>query len=178
MKNNQFETRDADVSGRDAQWTPAISIDAANALLPTIKKAWLEELLRGAPVAYANINDHRVADGMAGTWHVGADFPWMAITDKLTELKAMADAATPGPWDQWIVTRILFKSDPNGPLEDIHKKNAEFIAQSRTAMPQLIEALRVAVEVLQFFYEFHGTDETSVEAKAITRIAEILEVKP
>jgi hypothetical protein len=85
------------------------------------------------------------------------------ILAKLDELKALANAATPGPWKadfgNWQIEsenqdtyrdgvctftfddrdRCDGSTNPVDPASD-----ADFIAASRTAMPQLVEALRVA----------------------------------
>ncbi len=95
-----------------------------------------------------------------------------AITARLDELQALSDAATPGPWtaDERIrivavhtgspincfadldsESTIYTHQDPDGEyvneagnrcIPGIHGDNARFIAASRTALSQLIAALR------------------------------------
>lgn len=67
---------------------------------------------------------------------------------RLAEIKALADAATPGPWrwfpnphpnDETIETRIAFGDPWTYSLwSGIRERDAAFIAASRTAVPELV----------------------------------------
>lgn len=72
----------------------------------------------------------------------------------LEEMKRVCDAATPGPWeykcysfydeekDITVTDGILrVVGDEKGFIGSIHSPNAEFLAESRTFSPRLIEAL-------------------------------------
>jgi hypothetical protein len=107
------------------------------------------------------------------------------LDKKLSELEALCDVATEGPWD--------FKIDSEGdyhlrcsedePLivdkpfdcADINmsEKDFNFIAQSRTAMPNLIRALEVATEAVHIL----GKREYPLCEKTLLRIESILNGK-
>lgn len=77
-------------------------------------------------------------------------------TDDLQNLRALCEAATPGPWkpnvwietdgDEWRATgpghdehAHDYGSEPGGPDEKAAQRDAAFITASRTALPALIE---------------------------------------
>lgn len=107
----------------------------------------------------------------------------MTILTRLDELKRIADAATLGDWyfDQrgvnWLMSPVktVLSASHDGNYASnvaIQKADAEFITTSRTALPQLVEALREAVATLNFKPNSYHPD------KCLTRIAELLEIKP
>ncbi len=78
----------------------------------------------------------------------------MNITERLDEIQKVIKAATPGPWwvsdateEHFIYSKAKGASGPN--LSGASYEDSWFIAQSRTTMPQLVEALKVAVEGLE-----------------------------
>lgn len=117
----------------------------------------------------------------------------MTSTTKLTEWKKLADAATPGPW------QFMCLGGPLDPRTDtygirsasmldeitIHSRpetahaNAAFIAESRTALPRLVEACEVMLEELwgieKGYIEPNEMREKAKNAQA--RVASILEGK-
>lgn len=90
----------------------------------------------------------------------------MTINDHLAEIEARARAATPGPWKTDEAYPDTFIWGPNQAMVCDHEyetgairmrglganlpipANADFIAHARTDIPQLVAALRVAVEAL------------------------------
>lgn len=78
------------------------------------------------------------------------------MTLDLKELKRLADAATDGPWDAYISTHpkgyadLYLKSDGN---KEIFATSADmdFIAASRTAIPELIAEVERLREALNFY---------------------------
>jgi hypothetical protein len=74
--------------------------------------------------------------------------PWLA---RLDELEALAEAATPGPWDapsreaEYFADTIIMLAD----TYENYQNNCAFIAASRTAVPQLVAALREAMTALE-----------------------------
>ena len=73
------------------------------------------------------------------------------LTDRLDEIEARADAATPGAWEAWD-RGIGFEVHVNGEglnsefRETFRQADAEFIAAARTDVPQLVAALRAVLE--------------------------------
>ena len=83
----------------------------------------------------------------------------------LDEIRALCDAATPGPWE-WDGSRGVKAPAMNGELRDdlgvaVHwKPNAQFIAASRTLIPEMadeIEKLR-PMEELAKMVRLHSPD--------------------
>lgn len=77
-----------------------------------------------------------------------------ALLTKLQALLELAEKATPGPWkhvDCGIVTGPRDDVISSGMDRDwqVDEVDAEFIAASRTAVPQLAKALIIAVKGLQ-----------------------------
>ena len=81
----------------------------------------------------------------------------MTVQPTRDQLRALADKATPGPWETWdcMPTRphdfavVLFGGERNLPAVYITDwcvagPDAEFIAASRTAVPQLLDQLDAA----------------------------------
>lgn len=114
----------------------------------------------------------------------------MTILSKLDELQKIADAATPGPWATnetacyntypgvYLVLGIAPGTDAEQVVindDEARTEDLKLIAASRTAVPQLIAALRVAHKALSDV-EWHGPNDIQgkISAKAIARIAEIL----
>ena len=114
------------------------------------------------------------------------------IEDKLKEFENLVYAATPGEWVVWPDDGD--KHDPDEYLNmagtllcipKVGKLNAmndyRFISASRTMVPKLIKALRVATETLsQYGYKFYGAqnyqlDEDTDAARALKEIEKILE---
>jgi len=118
----------------------------------------------------------------------------MSIEKRLAELRALADKAIGGPW--YIEdSRVRHDYDPFNAYADCsievcdvsrisekldHKKpTREFIATSRTAIPQLIDALEVMREALAFIGKdkdcFHTRDlHADIAARALIKSEEIL----
>ena len=73
------------------------------------------------------------------------------LTDRLDEIEARADAATPGAWEAWD-RGIGFEVHVNGEglnsefRETFRQADAEFIAAARTDVPQLVAALRAVLD--------------------------------
>lgn len=90
------------------------------------------------------------------------------MLNHLKKLRELCDRATDGPW--YIEeNEVRHDFDPYATEEigadcttriaacwDFQQNELKFIAQSRTAMPQLIRALEVAVEALTFDSENNG----------------------
>lgn len=129
-----------------------------------------------------------------------------SLTQKLAELKEIADRVTRGPW------RYVNEIDPNpiflqtwGPnyktmhfvqaggendtpissslrnitpkITFLPKPDAEFIAQSRTIVPQLLQALEVATSALSALEQM-GNDYSEVKSKeALSQIRKCLGVE-
>ena len=86
----------------------------------------------------------------------------MTLQERLSEMRKIADAATEGPWEvknngYWSIIGentfcvVTKATDADGDAELITRdrntlENAEFIAESRTMMPRLIEALELAIK--------------------------------
>ena len=80
------------------------------------------------------------------------------LTDRLDEIEARADAATPGPWE-WhpYMGSGATLAKPNHPFHELNilkttddwppvAADAEFIAAARTDVPQLVAALRAVLD--------------------------------
>lgn len=84
-----------------------------------------------------------------------------ALTDRLDEWAALAEAATPGPWHVDPVRAAVWTASPDTYLaatvaemnDDPYfrgvkpDEDAAFIAASRTALPALVQALRAVLEL-------------------------------
>lgn len=95
----------------------------------------------------------------------------MNLTDKIAELRELAERATPGPWDnrcnsfsnsakpRFIWTGHGFNAEVFGAsfMED-----AEFIAASRTLVPALLDALEAALGALDWI-EFRSDKSLHTE---------------
>jgi hypothetical protein len=84
----------------------------------------------------------------------------MNLLEEIKRLRALADMATPGPYKvsggssegAWVSTKRgvdIVHCLPKGPDGGTHWENAEFIAASRTAIPELCDALEKAIELLR-----------------------------
>lgn len=89
--------------------------------------------------------------------------PLENITARLAELTKLADGVLPGPWSDWknyagddfancriaapSHKRVLFIDGDTHP-EERAIALGDFIAASRTALPALVESLRIAAEAL------------------------------
>lgn len=102
-----------------------------------------------------------------------------ALTDRLDEWAALAEKATPGPWT-WVTEggkyrRIRAILDPavlgcvalSGPADE----DAAFIAESRTAVPALVEALRAVLAVCAKADAKPGPDGERVANTAVVKAA-------
>lgn len=121
-----------------------------------------------------------------------------SLTAYLEERRRLCRAATPGEW-MWNSYSTVFGA-PEGPDEDGEvapsrvcdvqvaygdtatlqgKRNALFIADARTTMPKLLEALGVASQALERV-KAHTLDHMSLQCadEALADIERILEVKP
>ena len=83
----------------------------------------------------------------------------------LDDLQKLADAATPGPWDashkdtnHFEVTTRHGYADPYWIAQCETQHDTDFIAASRDAVPKLIQALRVAMESLEFISTRHSSN--------------------
>lgn len=131
--------------------------------------------------------------------------------EKLAELKALCEAATPGPWEAEFGPDGAFVDMPGTPaaffgdawqhgnnggisvdlnsaglVSDVDRRNVEFIAASRTALPALLDALEAAeakhdsdhnlISLLQWQVEYDrkiATEWKQRALKAEERIAEL-----
>ncbi len=94
------------------------------------------------------------------------------IQSHLDEIKRVIDAAT----QMWGFhnDKILYHRAQNP--ADVQKSIEEFAIAARTTMPQLVEALRVAVETLELCNRSSLNYDTvrSVPGKALTHLEQIL----
>lgn len=80
----------------------------------------------------------------------------MTILEKLDEMQARCDKATPGPWRaDWKGTNHFELTSASSPYWLVRPEQGfergedlEFVAHSRTDLPRLLAALRVAVDGL------------------------------
>lgn len=77
------------------------------------------------------------------------------MTDYIEKLKKLCDEATPGPWGTrgYSPDKMFgpfFGAGPDTSYEQSYF-DAKFIAESRTAIPKLIEAVEVMREALEFY---------------------------
>lgn len=84
----------------------------------------------------------------------------MNLSDKLSELEKLCEAATPGPWvkanqvDEGEIACYEVSAGEDGDLiccllDANVEKNQEFIAASRTALPLLIEIIKIQTKALE-----------------------------
>ena len=87
--------------------------------------------------------------------------------ESLNKLKAICDAATPGPWDYMEVRdEILHVADDGGVFLAARcpvSENAVFIASSRSAMPILIELVEALDEKVQTLKDLRSPASLSQE---------------
>jgi len=89
---------------------------------------------------------------------------------QIEQLEALMARTSPGPWTQAIVHMIISK-EPLG-FED--GCNYEFIATSRTAVPELCAALREAVQFLTTITANSQHTTTRIPAEFVDRIRAFL----
>jgi hypothetical protein len=125
-----------------------------------------------------------------------------SLSEYLQAKRKLCEAATPGPWEPCLgsgnheMTAIHFVGDEQNPfglmvcdlipdymLEPMHTKdleykpgNMDFIADARTTMPKLLDALTRAISALEYHQQFKGLSGPS--DIALADIERILEVKP
>lgn len=93
---------------------------------------------------------------------------------RLAEIKALADAATPGPW----LSRDgeVFRPDFTGIAHEVDDDDSDFIAASRTAVPELVaevERLRDQFSVLTEEYR-DQLSENSHMREEVDRLTALL----
>lgn len=78
----------------------------------------------------------------------------MTIQDRLSEIEGRANKATPSYWDWTYIYsgEVVISAGVNGQttlgiMRDI--EDAKFVASSRTDIPKLVKALRVAISSIQ-----------------------------
>ena len=73
----------------------------------------------------------------------------MSILDKIKRLKELEGKATPGPWEskEEKDNKCLIIS-PNEPVADVYNfyPTTQFIAESRNALPEILECLESALK--------------------------------
>ena len=64
--------------------------------------------------------------------------------EQLGQLEALADAATPGPWavDNDTDKRAMIATREAGPIAGMFRRDADFAAASREAVPALVAEVR------------------------------------
>ena len=129
------------------------------------------------------------------------------LTDRLGQIEARADAATPGPWEADVTEVSQHWSRPKpwatvvssevncmaycygGSGRGIEREpDAEFIAASRTDVPQLVAALRAVLDVIGPHYATMLRREAKLgrarssccceQCRAVQAIATALGVEP
>lgn len=91
----------------------------------------------------------------------------------IAKLRELAEKATPGPWQTRFIFRVFAavrtRAHQFGLLMQGSKesdwKDAEFIAASRTAIPELLRRLDVATEALEMIAG-DGVERSSEDARA------------
>lgn len=114
--------------------------------------------------------------------------PLQSILTQLDEIKARAEKATPGPWrlspntSDWLISISKDVQDnlicdaPFGRGEyTAWERNWPLIAHSRTDVPRLVEALRVAVVGLESLSPQTTVREEKMIRESLSRIHEIME---
>lgn len=99
------------------------------------------------------------------------------MTENLSTLKAAAEAATDGPWEQGLTGNedsVFCGASPSKPVatrlvsicyRDNEKADANFIALSRTAVPALIEAVEMARKYSGTLYDIRSAIDEILEKK-------------
>ena len=87
----------------------------------------------------------------------------MTIESRLAEIRARAENATDGPWEDWGGVDANGVTRASGPItwddhggEVFKPADAEFIAHARTDVPALLAAVEAVRELHQPGHTFHG----------------------
>lgn len=97
----------------------------------------------------------------------------MSIEEELARIEALADAATPGPWEaieRHEEDRYVWQIDGDGYWSICQPENSRdvgFIADARTSVPRLLKALRAVLAV-----DFVHSDEHATVRNAVAEAME------
>lgn len=96
--------------------------------------------------------------------------------DRLDEIRALCEAATPGPWEQTRPDREYVRNtDDFNVCMTRRSYDAAFIAASRTLVPQLCDALEAAQkELIDYHHTQKVADGKAAENVRLRRINEQL----